>query len=129
MVSIPLQTHCPVGQVICEKTSRRDCRPHEFCSNWFPRNFNVIYTVRERRRRGRRNGLIGRTSMLNERAGQFYKAVYCKVVRQLNGLIGRTSMLKERAGQFYKAVHCKVMRQLKRLKNQDDLAPKQNMYR
>ena len=44
-------------------------------------------------------------------------------------------MLNERVGQFYKAVHCKVTRQLKTeaarngLKNVDDLALKQNMCR
>ena len=38
---------------------------------------------RERRRRGRWNGLIGRTLMLNKRAGQFYKGIHCKETRQL----------------------------------------------
>ena len=42
---------------------------------------------------------------------------------------GRSSILNERTGQLHKAVHCKVMmRYLKRLKDIDDLAPKQNMY-
>ena len=31
--------------------------------------------IKERQKRGRRNDLICRTSMLNERAGQLYKAV------------------------------------------------------
>ena len=35
------------------------------------------------------------------------------MAREANGLIGRTSMLNERAGQFYKAVHCRAARQLK----------------
>ena len=50
-----------------------------------------------------------------------------------NGLIGRTSMLNERAGQFYKGVHCKVTGDVKTegpngLKNIDGLAIKQNLY-
>ena len=59
---------------------------------------------RERRRSSRRNGVIGRTAMLNEQAGQLYKAVHCKVTRQLK------------------------TRTRKGLKT-DDLALKQNMYR
>ena len=35
----------------------------------------------------------------------------------------------QRAGQFYKAVHCKLTRQLKKLQHTDDSSPKQNMYR
>ena len=42
-------------------------------------------------------------------------------------------MLNERAGQFYKAVHCKVTKDLKTQGRigleTDDLALKQNMYR
>ena len=34
-------------------------------------------------RQKRRKGLIALTSMLNERTGQFYKAVLCEVMRQL----------------------------------------------
>ena len=30
-----------------------------------------------------KQAIIGRTSMLNERAGQFHKAVHCKMTRQL----------------------------------------------
>ena len=43
----------------------------------------LLVLIRERRMHGRRNGLIGRTSMLYERAGQFEKAVHCKVTRHL----------------------------------------------
>ena len=47
-----------------------------------------------------------------------------------NELHVHTLMLNEREVQFIKwSVHCKVMRQLKTLKNIDDLAPKQTMYR
>ena len=33
--------------------------------------------------RKRPNGLIGCMSILNEGAGQFYKAIHCEVTRQL----------------------------------------------
>ena len=47
---------------------------------------------RESRRHGRQNRLIRHTSMLNERAGKFCKAVDCKVTRELK--TGRPKMLK-----------------------------------
>ena len=45
---------------------------------------------RDLQRCSRRNKLICHASMLNERAGQFYKAVHCKVTRHLktHGRIG-----------------------------------------
>ena len=54
--------------------------------------------------------------------------------RERRRLLGRTSMLNERAGQFYKVVHCSVTRQLKTearnmLENIDDLALKQTIWR
>ena len=36
-----------------------------------------------------------------------------KVGEAKQAIIGRTSMLSECAGQFHKAVHCKMTRQLK----------------
>ena len=44
IVSNPPQTHCRAGQVICEKTSRRDFR-RQALSKWFHRNLNIFYTV------------------------------------------------------------------------------------
>ena len=41
-----------------------------------------VYTT-ECQRRGRRNVLIFLLSVLNERTGQLYKAVPCKVTKQL----------------------------------------------
>ena len=48
--------------------------------------------------------------------------------RRRNELIGHISILNECTGQFYLAAHCKVTRELKRLRNIDDLIPKQNVY-
>ena len=42
---------------------------------------SFLISYREGRKRGRQNGLICLTSMLNERARQFNKAVHCKVTR------------------------------------------------
>ena len=39
--------------------------------------------IREGRRHWRQNRLTGHTSMLNENAGQFYRAAHCWVTRQL----------------------------------------------
>ena len=45
-------------------------------------------------------------------------------LRRQNGLIVRTSILNERAGQSYKVVHCKVTRQRRMIWHIDDLALK-----
>ena len=52
-----------------------------------------------------------------------------------NGLIGRTSMMNERSGQFYMVAHCKLTRKWKTearmglIKNTNNAALKQDMYR
>ena len=57
----------------------------------------------------------------------------CSELPEEHRLIGRSSVLNERTGQFYKTDHCKVTRQSMTnpngLRNIGDLALKQNMYR
>ena len=54
-----------------------------FARSYFSWGKTTFVLGREGQRCRRRNGLIGIISMLNEREGQFYKPVKCKVTRQL----------------------------------------------